>query len=142
LLEAKMISNVFGKTDLLERAISASAIRNEVISNNIANVETPNFKRSKVSFEEHLSREVGKYNLKGIRSYERHIPIGERDFSDAKINIERDNKSLSMRLDGNNVDIENEMALLAQNQLRYTALVQTLSSRYARLRSAISEGRR
>ena len=132
-----MVNGIFGKTDLLERAIDASAIRNEVISHNIANVETPNYKRSKVSFEEYLSREIGKYNLKGIRTSDRHMFIGDRDFNDAKIFVEKDNTAFSMRLDGNNVDIESEMALLAENQIRYSMLVQSLNSRFGRLNTVL-----
>ena len=92
-------------------------LRNEVISNNIANVDTPGYKRKTVKFEEFLSSEMktGK------------ISKGQTRLKSSDIMVSHDYSTLSYRSDGNNVDIENEMAELATNSLRYNTLIQKMN---------------
>jgi len=111
----------------LERGLDASSLRNTVLANNLANVDTPGFKRSDVSFEGILEDEAGKAGGPGNRGWKPEVVV--------------DNHT-SMRQDGNNVDIDAEMTNLAENSLYYEALVRQLSSQFAMLRSAITEGRR
>ncbi|MGI6778750.1 MAG: flagellar basal body rod protein FlgB [Acetivibrionales bacterium] len=137
-----MIDKLTGNTTkILEKALDASWLRNETVSQNIANVDTPGYKRKTVTFEEHLAQEIST-QLTGRRTDRRHIPIGKKSIEDVPINVTQDNKSLSMRLDGNNVDIENEMASMAKNSIKYNFLIQTISGGFNRIKSAISEGRR
>lgn len=136
-----MLDRVLGRTKTLEKALDASWLRNEAISQNIANVDTPGYKKKTVSFEEHLNQYTDN-SVKGIRTDNRHIPIGENNVYDIEIKVSEDNKSLSMRLDGNNVDIDSEMSELAKNNLKYNTLIQSMNTQFKRLKSVISEGRR
>lgn len=100
--------------------------RQQVIANNIANVNTPGFRRSDVSFESQLSSAL---NTDSVDAVESVSPITATDGSGA------------MRVDGNNVDIDRESTYLAQTQLQYAALSQMLSKRVHTLASVISGAR-
>lgn len=137
-----MLDRILFRTKVLEKSLDASALRNEVIAQNIANVDTPGYNRKTVSFEEELSDALSKNSsFKGKRTDPRHIPIGGRNIDEVGINVSDDNNSRVMRLDGNNVDIENEMAQLAENNIRYNVLIQRMNSAFSKMKSVIKEGR-
>lgn len=129
-----MINRLFSKYRLMEKSLDASWLRNETIAQNIANVDTSGYKRKTVRFEEYLD-DSKSVTLKRTRNG--HIAGG----SGEKISVMTDHSHLSTRLDGNNVDIENEMALMARNTIKYSTLVQNLNTRLRRLKSVINEGR-
>ncbi len=137
-----MIERLFGNTRVAEKALDGSWLRNEAITQNIANVDTPGYKRKTVSFEQILGDAIDDSSFKGFRTDERHIPIGGTDVDKVNIEVGQDNSSLSMRLDGNNVDMDNEMALMAKNNIMYNTLTQRLTAEFKKLKSVISEGRR
>ena len=114
--------------DVSSRAMAASTLRHEVLSNNIANVNTPNFKRSHVRFEDLLKKELG---------LDRHLPLAYRGKAHGV--IEQENTT-NMRLDGNNVDIDVEMAEVAKNQLYYNVLANQLGGHISRMKSVITSG--
>ena len=126
---------------ILEKALDATSQRHNVISNNIANVDTPGFKRTDVLFEDQLKKALNTDSIEGNRTDSRHISIGKQDLGEIKPNMVTD-ESTSYRIDGNNVDIDNEMAKLAKNQLMYDALAQKISSEFSKMRYVISDGRR
>ncbi|NMA33730.1 MAG: flagellar basal body rod protein FlgB [Clostridiaceae bacterium] len=136
-----MFNKLTNNLRLREKALDAAWVRNEVIAQNIANVDTPGYKKSSVTFEEYLQGASQKGGFRGNTTDRRHIPIG-RNNDNAKIRIIKGNRNLSTRLDGNNVDIEIEMAEMAKNNIRYNTLIQSISSSYQRIRSVINEGRR
>ncbi len=103
-----MFDKVSNSLKILEKSLDASLARNEVIAQNIANVDTPGYKRRTVKFEEYLSDALKGSSFKGFRTNSRHIPIGEDSIDSVGIKVEQDYKELSMRLDGNNVDVEAE----------------------------------
>lgn len=121
---------------VLTRALDAVSLRQQVTANNIANVDTPGFRRSFVRFEDELQKALSGRKIQGYRTHVRHIPIGSTKLSEVRAQIETDT-SVTMRNDGNNVDIEREMALNAAAELQYYALVQATSIRYEQLRSAM-----
>ncbi|MGI6669484.1 MAG: flagellar basal body rod protein FlgB [Acetivibrionales bacterium] len=137
-----MFGRITGSLKLREKALDAAWLRNEAIAHNIANVDTPGYKRTTVEFEEHLENAIGNSSFKGFTTDRRHIRIGSADPDNVKIRVTKSYRNLSTRLDGNNVDIDSEMASLAKNNIRYNTLVQSISSGYQRLLSVISEGRR
>lgn len=129
-------------TKVIEKSLDASILRNEAITQNIANVDTPGYSRKTVSFEEELRNAISKDSgFVGKRTHPKHIQIGSKSVDDVKINITEDKSSLDMRLDGNNVDIENEMALMAENAIKYQVLIQRLTGNFNKLKSVIKEGR-
>jgi len=137
-----VIDRILFGTKVIEKSLDASLMRNEAIAQNIANVDTPGYKRKTVSFEEELSDALSKNNsFKGKRTDPRHIPIGGRNIDEVGINVSEDSSSNVMRLDGNNVDIENEMAQMAENNIRYNVLIQRMNNTFSKMKSVIKEGR-
>ena len=137
-----MWNNLFKPVNLLQRGLHASWTRNAVIRNNIANIETPNFQASDVEFETHLARSLQTSGFRGAVTHPGHREIGARFPGVDAVNpqiIQR--RGTSMRLDGNNVDIESENVKLVQNSIQYNALVEKMNSELRRLRMAITEGR-
>lgn len=137
-----MFTGFSNKMKILEKSLDASLLRNEVISQNIANVDTPGYKKKTVKFEEYLSKAVKDSTFKGFRTDRRHIPIGAGSIDSVSAKVTEDYNNLSMRIDGNNVDIEAEMAEMAKNSIKYNLLVQSVSGSYRKLKSVISEGRK
>lgn len=125
----------------LHKGLDAAAERQRVAAHNLANVNTPNFKRSEVSFEERLQNSlVGGGQLRMAATHPRHISR-QADLAEVRHQVRRDSSS-TMRADGNNVDIDREMAALAANQLKYNAMAQLVNEKYGLLRYVIHEGRR
>lgn len=137
-----MLERILTRTAVFEKTLDATLLRNEAISQNIANVDTPGYKRKTVAFEEYLSDAVGKSSLRGLRPRPEHIPVGKRNVQDIDIKVSEDGSSLSMRLDGNNVDIESEMAQMAKNTIKYNLIAQKITGSFNKVKSVINEGRR
>ena len=135
-----LFNNIFKPIDLMQKGLSAAWLRNAVIRNNIANVETPGFKASGVEFESILAQSLRGRGFEATRTHAGHRDFGLGGVSDVRPRVYRRNE-LSMRADGNNVDIEAENVRLAQNSIHYNALMEKLNSEIRRLRMAITEGR-
>jgi flagellar basal-body rod protein FlgB len=123
---------------LLEKSLNAASLRQRVIANNIANAETPNYQRSYVRFEDALAEAINPpTKLGGTRTDSKHMPIGaDRSKQEPSIEVLEDT-SLTMNNNGNNVDIEYEMAQMAKNSLRYNLLIQRMNGEFRSLRSVI-----
>jgi flagellar basal-body rod protein FlgB len=137
-----MPAGLFGDSTwlVLERSLDASALRQRVIVNNVANADTPQFKASTVEFEAELKRALSASAPRSVFPAERKIsyPASATTPDVAPKIVER--SGFVARNDGNNVDIEFEMTALAENDLFYQAVSRSLSDKFIRLRSAI-EGR-
>lgn len=125
----------------LEKALHGTSLRNSVIANNIANVDTPGFKRSEVYFEDELKKALNDQGIKGNLTNSKHIPIGDQNLDQVVAKTVKD-ETTSYRADGNNVDIDSEMSKLSENTIMYEALSQKISQNFSQLRYAISEGKR
>ena len=132
-----MIGSLNNKTVLLEKALDAAWLRNEAISNNIANVNYARYKRSYVRFEELLSESVGTFQISGLKKDERFLPIGKDTVDSVSPQVMKENFT-SMRRDKNNVDIEVEMAELAVNTIKYNALIAQISKEFSKVKLAIN----
>ena len=126
-----MLDKIISNTSLIKKSLDASWTKNEAISQNIANVDTPGYKRKTVKFEEFINTEMKKSK----------IANGQSKLSGDDIKVSVDTITPGYRLDGNNVDIEREMALMAENSIRYNTLIKAISGQYSRLNIAIN-GRR
>lgn len=124
----------------LQSGLDAANLRNNVIANNIANVDTPHFKRSEVSFESLLKKEMdgAQLTLRGRRTDPRHFVIGPTGMI-PEASVMKDGSS-SMNNNDNNVDADREMSLLAENQLRYNSYIQAVNEQIRMMRTAV-EGR-
>ena len=122
-------TNVFDYINVLQKTADAAWIRNDVISNNIANATTPGYKRQDVAFEDELANALGRSRYKSM----------DDKVADLKINRLRprtytDSANFSYRVDDNNVDIETENVTLAANQLKYNGLIDCLDQEFKNLR--------
>jgi flagellar basal-body rod protein FlgB len=121
---------------LLVKSLDASMLRSRTIANNIANVNTPGYQRVEVTFEDELRKALDTTKLKGTRTNDKHLPLGSLDYS-------RLNPKLVKPIDPtlpsgvNNVDIDAEMAKLAENQLLFNFSAKFLKGKYTKLNAAI-----
>ena len=105
--------------DLLGRLISATELRQQVISNNLANVNTPNYRRLDVDFETQLAQELSGKSQSATTPEIMETP------------------GLTVRADGNNVDIDREIGQLNKNAILQQTYIQLLGSQLQQMRLAI-----
>jgi len=120
----------------LKKGLDAAGLRHRVMADNIANVNTPRFKKSTVVFESLLQKALDEAPVRMAVADYRHFG-GGTDLAGVRPVVMR-SKATSMRTDGNNVDIDQEMAALAVNTIRYRALSTDLREHYALLSLAIT----
>jgi flagellar basal-body rod protein FlgB len=124
---------------LLEKGLDVESLRRKVISNNIANVDVPHFKRSEVDFESELKRAITDREnpdnkLPALITSRRDIPFYvPRDIMSVQPRINLDYNT-TYRNDGNNVDVEKEMVDAAKNLMRYNAFVAGLNHNFRMLK--------
>lgn len=123
-------SNAFNYINVLNKAADASWMRNEIMTNNLANASTPGFKRKDVQFESFLQSA-----LLGDGALDSRVSRIKLHNLEGKVYT--DNANLSYRLDGNNVDIDTESANLAENQIRYYALLDSMTHEFGRIKSVL-----
>lgn len=128
-----MIStSAFDYINVLDKAADASWTRESLITNNIANVNTPNYKRRDLNFESMLNEQLGSCKHESLDAKMRTVDLGQLNPM-----VYTDHSSLSYRLDGNNVDIDTEEAELASEQIKYQALTTSISKEFSRMKSVI-----
>ncbi|MFA9463845.1 MAG: flagellar basal body rod protein FlgB [Velocimicrobium sp.] len=125
-------SNAYNYINVLDKASDASWLRNEVISNNISNVDTPNYKRKDVQFESYLMSAVADGDILDE-------DINQIDLNTLNATTYTENAGLSYRYDGNNVDIDTENSELAKNQIRYYTLLDSMTQEFSRIKSVLSK---
>ena len=125
-------TNAFNYINILEKAADASWLRNEAIANNLANVDTPFYKRQDISFEGELRKALGE---------SKYIPMDEKvknvNLDQIKPRPFTDYAGYSYRLDKNNVDVDQENVYLAENQLRYQGLMAGIKSEFQNLQAVL-----
>ncbi|MBO6008330.1 MAG: flagellar basal body rod protein FlgB [Lachnospiraceae bacterium] len=121
-------TSAFDYINVLEKAADASWLRDQCISNNIANVDTPGYKRQDVDFESVLEKELGYRRTESMDE-----KVANVNLSRLKVGAYTDAAGFSYRTDRNNVDIENENVLLARNQLQYQGLMRSITSEFENL---------
>lgn len=125
-------TNAFDYINVLGKAADASWLRNEAIGNNIANVDTPGYKREDVDFQSVL-----KHELRSSKYTSMDAKVAGIKTSHLKVTAHRDYTGYSYRLDGNNVDIDTENAELASNQLWYNGLINSIKQEFTNLQTAM-----
>ena len=123
----------FDYINLLTKAADASWKRETVISNNIANVNTPGYKRKDLNFQGVLTEELGRCKHESLDS-----KLSDVDLSRLDPQIYVDSAKYSYRMDGNNVDIDTENVELASEQIRYEGLTDCINSEFERMKAVIS----
>ncbi len=126
-----------GTISLLENALNYSSTKQKIISQNIANVDTPNYKAKEVSFKTELDHAVDQ-SFSTNRTDHRHFVLNKPvDASSSIIN----QKLVSYNENGNSVDIDREMSDLAKNQIYYNALTERVSGKFSTLQNVIRGGK-
>ena len=125
-------TNAFDYINVLDRAADAAWQRNEAISNNIANVDTPGYKRQDVAFESVLQQALGNNRYESMDD-----KVANVDLSRLRGRAYLDYANYSYRLAGNNVDIENENVMLAENQLKYQGLISSINQEFTNLKTVM-----
>lgn len=125
-------SNVYDYVNVLDKAADASWIRNDALSNNIANADTPGYKRQDVAFESELQKA-----LSGVKYSTMDDKVANLKTSQLEPKTYTDYANFSYRLDGNNVDIETENVVLAKNQIKYEGLIQSITQEFQNLKSVM-----
>ncbi|HON43169.1 MAG TPA: flagellar basal body rod protein FlgB [Bacillota bacterium] len=132
----------------LETALDVASARHQVIANNIANVNTPGFKAADVDFVSSLEQAMAGRaeptgpKLTGRATRVGHLPISGPASAGQLPVVQTVDEGASMRVDGNSVDIDLEMAKMAENATMYNTFAQLVSSKFSLLKYVISEGRR
>lgn len=124
-------------SNLLERSMDLSALRSQLLSQNIANVNTPNFKRLDMDFAAIMNETMNSQPLPMRLTNPRHLIGRTSEWNQPP--VIRDTQT-SSRVDGNNVDVEYEMAKIAENSMFYQALSSSWRSQMSKLKMVI-EGR-
>ena len=127
---------------LIKTALEGLVARQRTIADNVANVDTPEFKASRVSFETQLKQAIGSVEQPLAMAKVQNAVAGPGEApAEVKPSVILES-DLGRRNDGNNVDVDREMLELADTNVRFNALIQVMSSKIAGLRYAINDGRR
>ena len=122
-------STAFNYINVLDKAADASWTRETLIANNIANVDTPGYKRQDIDFQSVLQDELGRCKHVSLDH-----KINKADLTQLNPQVYTDHSGFSYRLDGNNVDIDTENVELASEQLKYQALTSSIDSNFSRMK--------
>lgn len=136
------MSQLFDKTtSALGAAINMRQIKQNLISSNIANAETPNFHAKKLDFEDALSRAVDTEGMRSMTtSHGEHFSVGGGSLQHVRPQI-YENPEGAINNDGNTVDLEKEMSSLAENSILYKAALQLINKKLAAIKYAANDGR-
>ena len=128
-----MIStDAFSYINVLDKAADASWTRENLIANNIANADTPGYKRQDIDFQSVLKKELSNYKYMSLDQ-----KMNAVDLTELNPMVYTDHGNYSYRLDGNNVDIDTEQVELASEQIKYQALTTSITSEFQRLQSVL-----
>ena len=123
-------TSIYDYVKVLDKAADAAWIRNDCINNNLANVNTPGYKREDVDFKAQLKEALGHFRYMSTDQ-----KVAALDSEDLRPKSYIDHGGFSYRRDENNVDIDVENAYLAENQLYYYGLTTAITSDFADLRT-------
>ncbi len=126
-------SNVFDYVNVMGTALDATAKREALIANNIANVNTPNYKRKDIRFETELKHAFARANGDAVDFRVKDLDLEEL----GNFETYTDYAKLSYRYDGNNVDINTENGIAAENQIKYNGLMELVNKNFSQLQSVL-----
>lgn len=120
-------SDAFAYVNMLDRAADASYVRQGILAHNLANVDTPTYKRSDVDFQNILEKKL-------LATHQRDVAgaVKKLDISKVKPRIYEDHSNFSYRIDRNNVDVDTENVEIASEQLRYQMITTLATGTFAR----------
>lgn len=117
-----VFDKLFLQNNILETAMQATEYKNETLLNNIANADTPNFKAKDVKFNDILENAIENYEM-----------TGEFDIDSVKAELYTKHRNYSVRIDGNNVDVETELVNFYKNSSKYDVIVNSVLNNSGRM---------
>ncbi|MEB3328521.1 MAG: flagellar basal body rod protein FlgB [Candidatus Sericytochromatia bacterium] len=142
-----MLESLYGNVPILEKALHGLTARQRAIGENVANADTPRFKRLEVAYEAQLRaavRAAGRPadELPLDRAHPLHLSLGPRATRvEEVVPLLRQVADETQRNDGNNVDIDAEMAKLAETNIRYNTMATLARNKFEGLKSLLKEVR-
>lgn len=133
---------IFSRTvSILEKALDLRSKKHNVIASNIANMDTPDYKAFDLIIEKELQKVTEKKNSISLnKTNQAHIQSPKSKADGVRVQID-DTQGLSLRGDGNTVDIDKQMANMAENSLMYEAAAKLIHKKFQGLKSAIQGGK-
>ena len=125
-------SDAFSYVNILDKTLDASWTRQTAIANNIANVDTPTYKRKDVEFKSILESELSSPKYRSLDQAVRHADLDSLDGR-----VYTDHANFSYRIDKNNVDIDTENVELASNQIMYNGITNSIDNQFKNLKTVI-----
>ncbi len=125
-------SNVFDYVDVLGKTADAAWQRNDLLANNLANDDTPGYKRQDINFESQLRQALGNSRYETVDA-----KVSRLKGMELEARVYTDSANFSYRLDGNNVDVDSEGVELASNQIKYNGLIDSINQEFANLKAVI-----
>ena len=125
-----IIGGMFNQNDILGAAMQTAVLRDRIHAHNLANNDTPGFKRFEVFFEDNLQRAVDNYRATGRLNLSRVNP-----------EVRQVRMNLRSRIDGNNVDINEENVMLFRNSVIFDALAGSVIANYRQLTTVFNNMR-
>jgi len=125
---------------LLERSLNIRSLQHRVLSSNIANMDTPNYKAVELAVAEEINRnQDSASSVQLVQTQAGHLPLKHSSADHVKLKIAKP-PEFSLRGDGNTVDLDRTMGKLAENTLLYKTAAQLISQKFSGLKSAIRGG--
>lgn len=123
---------------VMKKSLNMMSTRQNLISSNISNVDTPGFKASDIDFQGQLREALGSKGALNLRATNaKHF--GPSTSSIGDLTPDPFEEDAAAKSNGNNVNIDNEMAKMAENQIMYNATIQLMMKRGSTVRAAITE---
>lgn len=133
-----MFQRLNANIDLYNKVLDGLWLRDKTINHNISNVNTPNYKKLTVNFEDQLKLALEKNESNLTRTHIKHLPVA-KSIEEIEPNISVD-RSHAYRFDKNNVNIDTEMADLAKNTIMYNAVINQVTNEFDKIKNVINEG--
>ncbi len=131
-------THLFSETiAILEKSLNLRSKRHQVLSSNIANIDTPNYKAFELVIEDELKKPPGHASsIRLVRTHESHLPLQPRSRENVKLKL-AEPPEFTLRGDGNTVDIDKTMGDLAENTLLFKTAAQIISKKFLALKNVI-----
>lgn len=123
---------IFDYVNVLENSLDAASARYSLISNNLANVNTPHYKRKDIRFETELKQAFIRAGGDSVDA-----KVKKLDWNGLKPQAYTDYSELSFRYDGNNVDVNNEEGILAKTEIKYNGMMDLLNKNFSQIQSVL-----
>lgn len=133
-----MLKQINNNINMFNKALDGYWLRDKVINQNISNINTPNYKKLRVNFEDQLREAMTSGETKLNTTHNKHLPT-TKSLDQVEPNIGID-KSYSYRFDKNNVNIDTESADLAKNAIMYNAVINQVTNEFDKIKNVINEG--